>query len=59
MLLPAVARTRVVLTASSDALIAPFRAFVVWNCLAVVGDGGGCAIGADAGPGEVGLNEYS
>ena len=59
VLLPAIARTGVVLATSSDALIAPFRAFVVWDCLTVVGDRRGLAVGADAGPGEIGLKEWS
>lgn len=52
MLLPAIASASAVLAASGYALGAPFGAFEVWDRLAVVGDGGGLAVGADAGPGE-------
>lgn len=50
--LPAIAGTRVVLATSGDALVTPFRAFIVWDCLAVVGYGRGLAVGADAVPVE-------
>lgn len=52
MVLSAIARTRVILATGGNALVGPLGALVVGYCLAVVGDGGGLAVAADAGPVE-------
>jgi hypothetical protein len=54
MLLSAVARASIVLTAASNTLSAPFRALIVWDRLRVVGDGWRLSVLADTRPVESG-----